>query len=70
MTKEQKYKAFVDAMIAIAQQGYNIEIAAEFDTVVIAVFNEQTEHVCHHHCIDDNSFPIGTTNWLNNLMEK
>jgi hypothetical protein len=62
MTKEGKYKAFVDAIGRITLKNHSVEFLGEFSTFVLVV-----PGIGHYHCIDDNNFPVGATNWLNSL---
>lgn len=66
MTKEGKYKAFIDAIGRITLKNHSVEFLGEFlgegDTFVLVVSG-----IGHYHCIDDNNFPVGATNWLNSL---
>ena len=62
MPKEQKYKAFIDAIARLTQAGWTVQFQSEFDTFVLNVPGKD-----HYHCIDDRDFPTGATNWLNNL---
>lgn len=65
VTKDQRYKAFVEAIGRVVAAGWTVQIQEEFGTFLINV-----PGIDHYHCIDDRAFPIGATNWLNSLEIK